>query len=89
MFGPENAASDSPFHPFVEVRRDIFGSSFVKNININISIMKFYYISNETVSQEELHMATLEAVVVSRYSFWSNCAFELFFAVVGLIGIGR
>ena len=89
MFGPENAASDSPFHPFVEVRRDIFGSSFVKNININNSIMKFYYVSNETVSQEELHMATLEAVVVSRYSFWSNCAFELFFAVVGLIGIGR
>ena len=89
MFGPENAASDSPFHPFVEVRRDIFGSSFVKSVNTNIIIMKFYYISNETVSQEELHMATLEAVVVSRYSFWSNCAFELFFAVVGLIGIGR
>ena len=91
MFGPENAASDSPFHPFVEVRRDIFSSSSVKSVNTNIIIitMKFYYISNETVSQEELHMATLEAVVVSRYSFWSNCAFELFFAVVGLIGIGR
>ena len=66
MFCPENAAFDSYFHPFVEVRRDIFGSSFVKSININISIMKFYYVSNETVSQQELHMATLEAVVVSR-----------------------
>ena len=89
MFGPENAASDSPFHPFVEVRRDIFGSSFVKSININISIMKFYYVSNETVSEEELHMATMETVVLSRFSLWSMIAFEIFFAVVGLIGIGR
>ena len=63
MFGPENAASDSPFHPFVEVRRDILGSSFDKSVNTNIIIMKFYYVSNETVSQEELQTSVCLSVI--------------------------